>query len=779
MAKTQGEPEHVTKARERRTHRLMVTKNAVLSIDELAKYLNSKSHTDFSVKEESIQALNIVINQHANASSDLTAVGKGKFYPVIPNSNGFETLDLGGGLAALRGYYSSVRTAPGRILLNVNVASASFYKDVCLLDLMEEFMNVRQGSGAPSIMALDRFIAGLLVESRYMIEKDADGKPVMNGGKPKHNIRVHKVFGLIEPRNPKWWTSKTVKFEYCLEDGEPRQITVEQYFWITYKIRLNHSDRPVVNVGSKDHPNHVPPELLFVIPGQPSKRVLSPNQTSQMIRFAARRPHQNAESIVKQGLAVLGIGKSDAYGVAADQNMLTCPGRILEAPKVHYADTKTIDVHAGSWNLIQARFPKPVTIGKWAVLLLSMGKRGPFAIDFDEDQVFRNIPLEFRKYGIRIEDYDRRSRIMIDLNHDRKTMDQQLKSALDKMSKSGISLVFALLSSEDRYIYSRLKYFGDVVFGISTQAMVGKKLEGGKGRLGQYLGNIALKVNLRLGGTNHFVNFEQGTLLPTDMLVGIDATHPSPGSSDNAPTIVAMVASVDSEFSQYPCSLRIQTGKKEMVEALTEMMVERLRLYEKKNGRLPERILVYRDGVSEGQYEMVLTDEKPKLDAALEKIYGKSTRWPKLMILIVGKRHHTRFYPTKQEDCHTSGNPRPGLVVDRGITMERGWDFFMQPHAGLQGTTRPAHYVALYSQWNLTADQLEQLTHKLCYCWGRATKAVSLCPPAYWADVAAERGRAYLHTSFNDASSSSDFEARTAEWTRDVHGNLAELMFYV
>lgn len=37
-----------------------------------------------------------------------------------------------------------------------------------------------------------------------------------------------------------------------------------------------------------------------------------------------------------------------------------------------------------------------------------------------------------------------------------------------------------------------------------------------------------------------------------------------------------------------------------MVEGLTQMTIERLQLYKDKNsGHLPERILVFRDGVSE------------------------------------------------------------------------------------------------------------------------------------------------------------------------------------
>lgn len=36
-----------------------------------------------------------------------------------------------------------------------------------------------------------------------------------------------------------------------------------------------------------------------------------------------------------------------------------------------------------------------------------------------------------------------------------------------------------------------------------------------------------------------------------------------------------------------------------MVEKLTAMTIERLEVYRKKNTRLPDRVFVYRDGVSE------------------------------------------------------------------------------------------------------------------------------------------------------------------------------------
>lgn len=41
---------------------------------------------------------------------------------------------------------------------------------------------------------------------------------------------------------------------------------------------------------------------------------------------------------------------------------------------------------------------------------------------------------------------------------------------------------------------------------------------------------------------------------------------------------------------------------------------------------------------------------------------------PKLSIIICGKRHHARFYPTDSANAVRNGNTKPGTVVDRGIT---------------------------------------------------------------------------------------------------------------
>lgn len=47
----------------------------------------------------------------------------------------------------------------------------------------------------------------------------------------------------------------------------------------------------------------------------------------------------------------------------------------------------------------------------------------------------------------------------------------------------------------------------------------------------------------------------------------------------------------------------------------------------------------------------------------------------------------------------------------------------------------------LYDENKFTADSLQELTYRLCYIYGRATRAVSIVPPAYYADLVAARAR--------------------------------------
>lgn len=202
-----------------------------------------------------------------------------------------------------------------------------------------------------------------------------------------------------------------------------------------------------------------------------------------------------------------------------------------------------------------------------------------------------------------------------------------------------------------------------------------------------------------------------------------------------------------------------------MITGLKDMMKERLENYQRLRNSLPKRIIVYRDGVSEGQYATVLKEEMPEMKEAFKK-FDTATRpyRPTLTIVICGKRHNTRFYPVEKSAADPNlGNPKPGTVVDQGVTGVYSFDFFLQAHGGLQGTTRPTHYLIVIDENNLSSDIIQKVTHDVSYLFARATKAVSLVSPAYYADLACERGRCYIHELLMSVENSTAASGSSAE----------------
>ena len=81
------------------------------------------------------------------------------------------------------------------------------------------------------------------------------------------------------------------------------------------------------------------------------------------------------------------------------------------------------------------------------------------------------------------------------------------------------------------------------------------------------------------------------------MVVGLDVTHPKPGSVKGTPSIAGIVASTDSGFTQWPGNIRAQTSRQEMISNLDVLMEERLKLWVSSNpNHKLENIMVYRDG---------------------------------------------------------------------------------------------------------------------------------------------------------------------------------------
>ncbi|KAI0248543.1 Piwi-domain-containing protein [Lactifluus subvellereus] len=765
------------------TYRVQVTFSKELPTEPMRRFLAGDVANINKIDEVDpvINALNLVVQRQAAQQG--FRFGRNRYF-----FNDGQKVQIGPRLWALMGFYSSVRPGNKLLMVNINVCMSAFHQPGNLSDALRAF-------SAASYDAIPReFMRRVKVSTRYLGYKRV--------------MTIQRVVGVSASRQT---------FS-CQEFGGT--ISVAEYYRRKYNIQLQYADNlPLIDVGGPGKVSYIPAELCNIEIGEPHLGKLNPKETSDMLKAASRRPAENAGIIVENGLQRLGIAPSssvlDAFRVHVSNQMVIVPGRELSPPSVTYGKGQT-RVQNGSWNILDVKFHHGGKMPNWKVLVVRDGVaaltfRGPG----DERLIgfIKAFATKCRNSGMAVGAEPPAILPTEELPSVRD--DPGRRRALESISRTierfgdpkGISFILVLLQRKDDFIYPGIKRLCAVKFGVRSQCLLLEKALIERGQ-DQYLSNVALKVNTKLGGINHRIGGDALSWLirePT-ILVGIDVTHPGSSSVPGTPSIAGVVASVDKDFVQFPASLRLQKSKQEGIAELADMMIERLQAFRKRSGLLPKRMIIFRDGVSEGQYDKVNREELPQIFEAFKRIDPKNPRYhPTLTIFICGKRHNARFFPTSSEFADRNGNTRPGTVVDKGVTSMLDFDFYLQAHAGLQGTVKPTHYVVIYDESSLTADAAQQGVHTASYLYARATKAVSLVPPAYYADIVCEQARFWIHGFLNqgggsDTASSAEgggdsastamrrareaaeqrvYDAARRMWGNGLHPNLQDAMFYL
>lgn len=152
-------------ARTYNLHIAPVNEFPVLGISDLKGFLTSTARTaQYPAKASMVQALNILIGHSTVSTPTTTIIGGKRAFP-----QGSESRILDSGLIAERGFFSSVRLASHRTLINVNISHGAFYRAVDLPTLMEDY-----GVEFHQYEALETFVKGLKVKTNYLKDKQGN-----------------------------------------------------------------------------------------------------------------------------------------------------------------------------------------------------------------------------------------------------------------------------------------------------------------------------------------------------------------------------------------------------------------------------------------------------------------------------------------------------------------------------------------------------------------------------------------------------------------------------
>ncbi|KAK3319908.1 ribonuclease H-like domain-containing protein [Cercophora scortea] len=673
-------------------------------------------------------------------------------------NNSSESQDLGHSVEAIKGIYSTMRLnqsiGQGGLGLgvNVDVSNQAFWKGMKFTEL------IRNHLMDTDVNKWGRIQVNNLAQALRPVRDNAGSLHMSEAFKALR--RLHKIRFEVTHRNDgKVYSVKcfhfdaklrnggdatSVTFKRKMQDGSEKTYIVADYYKETYNQRLQYPELPLIET---NRGGFFPIELCEVGRFNPYPFKLSPDQTSAMIRFAVKRPRERKIQIANMisNLNWAGDKYLRHFGIRISPQMQKVTARLLPAPKIEFEKKKTLAPQlSGRWDLRGCRFIRGnrEPLKAWAFVVLDSCVDKITVENFAK--VFANV---YKGHGGNITappvTYIFTRGVPIG-----KIVNDSYHSCRAHF-KADPQIIFYVMSSKAAHVYEELKKNADCRFAFVTQMVQGDSV---KKAQGQYCSNVAMKVNAKLGGQTCRVEGQPFFTVPT-MVIGVDVSHSSPGSA--SPSIAAMCVSMDKDTAVYNAAVQTNGWRTEIVKPTNtySMLGPLAQRWVRQFGMVPKHVIYFRDGVSEGQFSHVIEYELSEMKNVFKRVAGGDvSKIPKFTVIIAGKRHHIRFFPSGAQDGDRNSNPFPGTLVDREVTHPFHYDFYLCSHVAIQGTARPVHYNVILDEIKWKPEDLQKMIYHQCYQYCRSTTPVSLHPAVYYAHLAGARARAHDQTRGNEGT---------------------------
>lgn len=304
-----------------------------------------------------------------------------------------------------------------------------------------------------------------------------------------------------------------------------------------------------------------------------------------------------------------------------------------------------------------------------------------------------------------------------ELHDDR--VDTLSRSLRDNINPSVQCMVVICPTSRDDK-YNAIKKICCVEMPVPSQVIIAKTIAR-PDKLRSVTQKIALQINCKLGGELWGLDIPMSNL----MVVGIDVYH---DASRNKRSIAGFVASTNKMCSRWYSKTVLQMPGQELIDGLKLCLTSSIRKYHEVNHVFPEKIVVFRDGVGDGDLGYI-DHEVQQLQQCFGNFGGEYS--PKLSVVIVQKRINARIFLKNQRNFD---NPPPGTIVDHTITRRDKFDFFIVSQHVRQGTVSPTHYICVHDSIGMKADHLQRLSYKmthLYYNWPGTVRVPAPCQYAH------------------------------------------------
>jgi aubergine-like protein len=502
------------------------------------------------------------------------------------------------------------------------------------------------------------------------------------------------------------------------------QTSFVDYYRTKYNIRILDPNQPMLISRAKARDIRAgQAEIIALVPELCRATGISDTMRSnfQLMRAMANYTKVNADVRMKklytlyQRLAQTPESMTvfKEWDLKLDSNLIEIVGRELKNENIVFGNGVKVPTDENADWTREFRNNKlftTVPLARWYVVVPDRNQR--------ETQDFLGCLIDAaRGMGFKIEQPNK-----VTIRDDRS---QTYVTAIEKCSNDDPQLIFCVVPNDRADRYSAIKKKCCVDRAIPTQVMQARTVTPKRGANVRSLMSVATKVaiqlNCKLGCAPWLVEIPLSGL----MTIGFDVCH---DSSNKAKSYGALVATMDLRTSSnYFSAVSAHKNGEELSNEMSLNVSKALKHYQLLHGKLPSRIIFYRDGVGEGQLQFVIEHEIEHLKTKLNQYYASQEQGYNFAFIVVNKRVNARFFKGNY-------NPKPGTVIDDVVTSPESYDFYLVSQLSRQGTVSPTYYNIVTENIGLNADRLQILTYKQChlyYNWSGTTRVPAVCQYAH------------------------------------------------
>ncbi|XP_031426226.1 piwi-like protein 2 [Clupea harengus] len=612
----------------------------------------------------------------------LKLVGRNHYDPTVAVILGKHRLQV------WPGYATCIKHTDGGLYLSVDVTHKVLRND-SVLDVMHA---IHQQSRESFQEECTKELVGSIIITRY-------------------NNRTYRIDDI------EW--SKSPRDTFTLEDGT--QTTFKDYYSKNYGITIKEQDQPLLVNRPKERSKPqgkvitgeilLLPELAFMtgIPDKMRKDFHVMKDLTQHINVGGEQHTQSLKQLLmKMNTIPEAQTELARWGLEITTDILMTQARTLPQETICLQRASFVPSADASWSreVVREASISCVPLNCWAIFY-------PRRAASQVEELVNAFGKVAGPIGLRL------SRpTHVELRDDR--TDTYIKSIHSQLtSDPNIQLVICIITGNKDDLYSAIKKLCCVQSPVPSQAINVRTISQPQ-KLRSIAQKILLQMNAKLGGELWSVNVPLKQL----MVIGVDVHH---DTSKKYRSVMGFVASLNSTLTRWYSRVIFQMPNEEIISGFRSCLLGALQKYHEQNRSFPEKIVIYRDGVSEGQLKTVELFEIPQILKCFETYQDYE---PKLVFIVVQKRVSTTLYSFSGDRV---GAPPPGTVLDHTVTNRDLVDFYLMAHSIRQGCGLPTHYISLYNTANLTPDHLQRLTFKMCHMYWNWPGTIRVPAPCKYA----------------------------------------------